>query len=216
MRPLLQLALDYASIPEALATCRRLAAEVDVLEAGTLLIAAEGMRAVRCLRASYPDHLLAADFKVADAGALLAKMSFDAGADWMTVICAAPIATVESALKVARRHPKGDVQIELFGNWTFEDAAEWRRAGITQAIYHRGRDAQAAGQSWSKTDLDKLRRLADMGFETSVTGGLTVEDLPLFRDIPVKVFIAGRSLGEAPDPAAAARAFKSRIAELWS
>lgn len=214
-RPLLQLALDQVSLDAALAATRSLAGEVDVLEAGTLLIAAEGMQAVRCLRALYPDRVIVADFKVADAGSLLAKMSFDAGADWMTVICAAPVATIKSALDVARRLPKGDVQIELFGNWTFDDAALWRAAGITQVIYHRGRDAQAAGQSWAKTDLDKLRRLADMGFETSVTGGLSPEDLPLFQGIPVKVFIAGRSLSDAADPAAAARAFKTRIAELW-
>lgn len=214
-KPLLQLALDNTALGDALVSTRLLAAEVDVLEAGTILIAAEGMQSVRCLRALYPDHIVAADIKVADAGSVLAKMSYDAGANWMTVICSAPIATVETALAVARQRKNCDVQIELFGNWTFEEAAEWRKAGITQAIYHRGRDAQAAGQSWSDADLDKLRRLADMGFEPSVTGGLTTEELVLFKGIPVKVFIAGRSMRDAADPAAAARAFKARIAELW-
>jgi 3-dehydro-L-gulonate-6-phosphate decarboxylase len=83
-------------------------------------------------------------------------------------------------------------------------------------VYHRGRDAQAAGQSWGAEDLDKIRRLAGMGFDLSITGGLVVEDLPLFKGIPVKVFIAGRSIRDASDPAAAARAFKARIAELWA
>jgi len=213
--PLLQLALDNTSLAEALVSTRLLAAEVDVLEAGTILIAAEGMQSVRCLRALYPDHLVAADIKVADAGSVLAKMSYTAGANWMTVICSAPIATVESALSEARKSGDHDVQIELFGNWSFEEAAEWRRAGITQAIYHRGRDAQAAGQSWGEADLSKVRRLADMGFELSVTGGLTPDELGLFAGIPVKVFIAGRSMRDAADPAGAARAFKARIAEIW-
>jgi len=213
--PLLQLALDNTSLADALVSTRLLAAEVDVLESGTILIAAEGMQSVRCLRALHPNHIIAADIKVADAGSVLAKMSYTAGANWMTVICSAPIATVESALSVARKSENLDVQIELFGNWTFEEAAEWRRVGITQAIYHRGRDAQAAGQSWGEEDLAKVRRLADMGFELSITGGLTPEELGLFKGIPVKVFIAGRSMRDASDPAAAARAFKAAITRIW-
>ena len=214
--PLLQLALDNRSLPEALAATRLLASEVDVLEVGTILVCAEGMAAVRALRSLYPKHVVLADIKAADAGSILASMCFDSGADWMTVICCAPIATVETALAEAARRGGRDVQVELTGSWSWEEAEAWRRAGIKQVVYHRGRDAQAAGQSWSDDDLGKIRKLAEMGFELSVTGGLTIEDLPLFRGIPVKVFIAGRSIREARDPAAAARAFRTRIAELWA
>lgn len=213
--PLLQLALDNRSLPSALEATRILAAEVDVLEAGTILVCAEGMQAVRCLKALYPDRIVLADIKAADAGSILADMCFSNGADWMTVICCAPIATVQTALTEAKKRGDRDVQIELTGSWSWEEAEAWRAAGLTQVVYHRGRDAQAAGQSWSDDDLSKIRRLAEMGFELSITGGLTIEDLPLFAGLPVKVFIAGRAIRDAADPAAAARAFKAKIAELW-
>lgn len=214
--PMLQLALDNKTLADALQATRILANEVDVLEAGTILVCAEGMQAVRCLKALYPNRIVLADIKAADAGSILANMCFSNGADWMTVICCAPIATVETAMAEARkRGGELDVQIELTGSWTWEEADAWRKAGVKQVVYHRGRDAQAAGQSWSEDDLAKIRRLADMGFELSITGGLVIEDLPLFKGIPVKVFIAGRSIRDAQDPAAAARAFKARIAELW-
>lgn len=213
--PLLQLALDNRSLPSALEATRILAAEVDVLEAGTILVCAEGMQAVRCLKALYPDRIVLADIKAADAGSILADMCFSNGADWMTVICCAPIATVQTALAEAKKRGDRDVQIELTGSWSWEEAEAWRAAGLNQVVYHRGRDAQAAGQSWSDDDLSKIRRLAEMGFELSITGGLTIEDLPLFAGLPVKVFIAGRAIRDAADPAAAARAFKAKIAELW-
>ncbi len=213
--PLLQLALDNRSLPSALEATRILAAEVDVLEAGTILVCAEGMQAVRSLKALYPDRIVLADIKAADAGSILADMCFSNGADWMTVICCAPIATVQTALAEAKKRGDRDVQIELTGSWSWEEAEAWRAAGLTQVVYHRGRDAQAAGQSWSDDDLSKIRRLAEMGFELSITGGLTIEDLPLFAGLPVKVFIAGRAIRDAADPAAAARAFKAKIAELW-
>lgn len=212
--PLLQVALDHLNLPDALAATRRLAPHVEVLEVGTILCAAEGARAVAEIRALYPDHTIVADLKVADAGAVLAEMVFSRGATWMTVICCAPYATTEKALEVARRYD-GDIQIELYGEWTFAQAEEWKRIGLKQAIYHRGRDAQAAGKGWDEVDISKIRRLAEMGFEVSITGGLTPKDVPQFAGIPAKAFISGRTLYGADDPAAAARAFREAIERAW-
>jgi len=198
-KPLLQLALDHTSLPEALETVKVLHPYIDIIESGTILCVSEGMKAVRELRALYPDHTLVCDLKVADAGEMLATEAFNAGADWMTVICAAPLATMASAQKVAAAR-NCEIQIEL---------------GITQAIYHRGRDAQASGQTWGQKDLDLMKQLSDVGIHLSVTGGITPEDLHLFRDISVKAFIAGRALAQAPDPAAAANAFHQAINDIW-
>lgn len=215
--PLLQLALDNTSLEEALDSTRVLAPELDVIEAGTVLMTTAGTQALRALRALYPDHIIACDIKVADAGGLLAKtMIGENGADWMTVICAAPIATFETALAEAQKYPKGDIQVELFGNWTFEEASEWRKVGIKQAIYHRGRDAQAAGQTWGEVDIQKISHLAEMGFEVSVTGGLEISDLKLFKGIPIKAFIAGRTLRDASNPIAEAQGFKNEMNKWWS
>lgn len=213
-KPLLQVALDTLDIPAALKATRALAPEVDVLEVGTILCYAEGARAVATLRALYPDQIILADLKAADAGTTVAEIVFSQGATWMTVICCAPYATMEAALAVARKYD-GDVQIELYGEWTFEQAAKWLELGLTQAIYHRGRDAEFAGQKWGEADLAKIRKLAEMGFDVSVTGGLNPKDLGIFQGIPVKCFIAGRGLYGAEDPAQAAREFKAAIEKYW-
>lgn len=218
--PMLQLALDNRSLGDALTATRILANEVDVIEAGTILCCAEGMQAVRCLKSLYPDRVILADIKAADAGQILASMVFDNKADWMTVICCAPIATVKSALNEAQRRTEvdgilRDVQVELTGSWTWDEANAWKEIGIKQVVYHRGRDAQAAGQSWSRDDLAKIERLADMGFELSITGGLVVDDLVLFKNYPIKVFIAGRSIRDAKDPVSAAREFKTAFGKYW-
>jgi 3-dehydro-L-gulonate-6-phosphate decarboxylase len=213
-RPLLQVALDHGDLDEALKSARLLAPEVDVLEAGTILCFADGARVVASLRQHFPRHIILADLKVADAGSVLAEMVFSKGATWMTVICCAPIATMEAALKVARTN-NGDIQVELYGDWTFEQAAQWLRCGLVQMVYHRGRDAQKAGKAWDESDLEKIRRLVAMGCEVSVTGGLRPEDVPLFKGIPIKGFIGGRSLCESADPVAVARAFRRAIEQEW-
>ncbi|SVX59911.1 3-keto-L-gulonate-6-phosphate decarboxylase UlaD [Klebsiella pneumoniae] len=95
----------------------------------------------------------------------------------------------------------GDVQIELTGYWTWEQAQQWRDAGIGQVVYHRSRDAQAAGVAWGEADITAIKRLSDMGFKVTVTGGLALEDLPLFKGIPIHVFIAGRGYVVQTNPA---------------
>ena len=53
----------------------------------------------------------------------------------MTCICCATIPTMESALKAitAERETGRRNQIELYGDWTFEQAQLWLDAGISQA-----------------------------------------------------------------------------------
>ncbi|HEY2454846.1 MAG TPA: 3-keto-L-gulonate-6-phosphate decarboxylase UlaD [Scandinavium sp.] len=213
-RPLLQLALDHTELKHALHNVDLLIGHVDIIEAGTILCLNEGRQAVRRLRERCPDKIIVADWKVADAGETLAQQAFSAGANWMTVICAAPLATVEKAHQVAVQN-HGEIQIELFGNWTLDDARGWHNAGIRQAIYHRGRDAQARGQNWSEEDLARMKALSEIGLALSVTGGITPESLPLFRDINVKAFIAGRALTNAPQPQQVALAFHQQLSSLW-
>ena len=188
-----------------------------MLEAGTILVCAEGMQAVRSLKALYPDRIVLGRHQGRRRRldprrhVLLQRRRLD---DRHLPAPRSPRCRPRSA--EAKKREGRDVQIELTGSWSWEEAEAWRAVGLTQVVYHRGRDAQAAGQSWSDDDLAKIRRLAEMGFELSITGGLTIEDLPLFAGlVPVKVFIAGRAIRDAADPAAAARAFKAKIAELW-
>ena len=195
-RPLLQLALDHSSLEAAQRDVTLLKDSVDIVEAGTILCLNEGLGAVKALREQCPDKIIVADWKVADAGETLAQQAFGAGANWMTIICAAPLATVEKGHAMAQRCG-GEIQIELFGNWTLDDARDWHRIGVRQAIYHRGRDAQASGQQWGEADLARMKALSDIGLELSITGGITPADLPLFKDIRVKAFIAGRALAGA-------------------
>lgn len=212
--PLLQLALDHTSLQAAQHDVALLHDHVDIVEAGTILCLTEGLNAVRALRQQCPDKIIVADWKVADAGETLAQQAFNAGANWMTIICAAPLATVIKGHEVALAH-NAEIQIELFGNWTLDDARAWYAAGIRQAIYHRGRDAQASGQQWGDADLSRMKALSDIGLELSITGGVTPADLPLFKEINAKAFIAGRALAGAANPAQVAAEFHSQIRDIW-
>ncbi|VSJ86925.1 3-keto-L-gulonate-6-phosphate decarboxylase [Streptococcus pneumoniae] len=215
--PNLQVALDHSDLQGALKAAVSVGQEVDIIEAGTVCLLQVGSELAEVLRSLFPDKIIVADTKCADAGGTVAKNNAVRGADWMTCICCATIPTMEAALKAIKteRGERGEIQIELYGDWTFEQAQLWLDAGISQAIYHQSRDALLAGETWGEKDLNKVKKLIDMGFRVSVTGGLDVDTLKLFEGVDVFTFIAGRGITEAADPAGAARAFKDEIKRIW-
>lgn len=213
-KPMIQIALDQTDLISAIEVAKNVESFVDVIEVGTILAFAEGMNAVKTLRNNHPDHILVCDMKTTDGGAILARMAFEAGADWITVSAAAHIATIGACKNIADELGR-EIQIEIYGNWTFTDAQAWIDLGITQAIYHRSRDAELAGISWTNEDLEKMRRLSELGLELSITGGIVPEDLYLFEGIKAKTFIAGRALvGEKGR--ATAEALRAQIDRFWN
>lgn len=215
-RPKLQIALDTTDMPSALRPLNAAISQIDVIECGTILIIAEGLKAVREVRALYPNKTILADVRIVEAGALIARNCFEAGASWVSVVAGASMTTVEQVVKVADEFG-GEVQIELGENYDPEQAREWRRLGVTQVIVHRSRDAEVAGKlTWGPDDIQRIKELHDMGFMVTVTGGVKAEDLPFFKGAPVGVIISGRGIVKADDPLAAAKHLQDNISEVWS
>ncbi len=214
--PMLQMALDTFDLPSALGPLQKAHRHIDVIEVGTILCLSEGMHALRIIRSLFPEKTILADVRIAEAGSMIAKMCFEAGADWVSVVSGASMTTVQVVLQVAQEHG-GDVQIELSEGWTWEQARQWRDIGIRQVITHRSRDAEVKGMlTWSEMDFDTIRKLADMGFQVTVTGGVNAEEIPLFAGVPVYIFIAGRAILGANDPAQAAAHFQAAIAQTFT
>lgn len=213
--PKLQIALDTYDLPSALTPLQKAAAHIDVIECGTILCLAEGMRAVKIIRSLFPEKTLLADVRIAEAGSLISKMAFDAGANWVSVVSGATMTTAEAVMKEATKRG-GEVQIELIDGWTWEQVKQWRSLGVPQIITHRSRDAEAKGElTWSEKDFDEIRKLNNLGFKVTVTGGVVPQDILLFKGVPVFVFIAGRGIYAAPDPALAAKTFQDAIGKTF-
>jgi 3-dehydro-L-gulonate-6-phosphate decarboxylase len=55
-----------------------------------------------------------------------------------------------------------------------------------------------------------------MDFLVTITGGITLKDIGFFRNVPVYIFIAGRSIRDAVNPKLAAKEFQSEISKYWT
>jgi 3-dehydro-L-gulonate-6-phosphate decarboxylase len=210
-RPKLQLALDNHDLSSSLAAAQKAQSQVDVMEVGTMLAVENGMQAVRIMKSLFPDHIVLADIRIIKAGGKLAKLAFDSGADWVTVMSDASNDTIEAVVKEVISRKNKDIQIEINQSFTHGQTEYWRSLGITQLIYHRSSEVVDEEEKWSPEIINELKHLADNGFNLSITGGLSVDEIKLFKDVPVYCFIAGRKIANSKDPLQAAKEYKDEI-----
>jgi 3-dehydro-L-gulonate-6-phosphate decarboxylase len=212
-KPLLQVALDTPSFEDALRILSNgLDETVDIIEAGTLLLLGEGLRAVDLLRILYPHTLLVADFKciAPHFGSEILKHD----PNFVTVLSGAEEQVPKLISEEATNRGKGQqVQIELYNQVpTLEDLHRWQKMGISHIIYSRPRSRKG---SWSTEDRADIEMLCGEGMQVTATGGVSYEDLDILAGLPIFAIICGRSVRNAADPAAEARRIKQKIEALW-
>ncbi len=201
----LQLALDQGRTDELIGIARLAEPHVDWIEAGTPWILSEGLGVVRKLREAFPERQIVADLKIADAGELEAEMAFAAGADIVSVLGIAGDLTLQGALRAAGRH-RGRIVVDLLH--IPEPANRSREAidlGASLVVYHVAYDDPLVG----------LRRMPEVSQEARgaivVAGGIRLEDILAVARFRPAAIIVGRAIMEAPDPEAAARAFREAL-----
>lgn len=215
-KPVVQISLDVTSIGEALDHSRKaVRAGVDWLEAGTPLILAEGLRAVRVLRSEFPKHPVVADLKTMDGGYLEVEMMAKAGATHVVVMARAHKATVKMAVKAGR-----DYGVQVMGDdLGCEDKPAAARMlqdlGVDYIVHHVGYDERrdpeviAARQGRVPSPLDELADVVKaVSVPVQAVGGLSVEQVLELTKYGVYHLVLGAPLTVDAD------AFKSPAHDL--
>ena len=213
--PRLQLALDEPNLQDALNVLQATHDIIDIIEVGTILCLAEGMHAIREIRQQYSRHTIIGDVRIVRAGAKIANMVLDAGANWVTVVAEAPLTTLEATLEIAES-VNGQVQIEMSEMLDIQQAYQWKELGIRQVIYHSTAEVSSSGPGhWRTEALDIVKQLCDMSFDVTVTGGITPETVSMFAELPISIIIAGRSIWNSENPRQSALAMKEAIQQVY-
>ena len=204
----LQVAMDVLTTDDALALAGKVAPYVDIIELGTPLIKAEGLRAVTAIKRAHPDKIVFADLKTMDAGELEADIAFSAGADLVTVLGTAGDSTIVGAVKAATAHNKG-VVVDLIG--VADKVARAREVIALGAVFvemHAGLDEQAEAGFTLETLL-AAGETAKVPF--SLAGGVSAATIESVQRAGASVAVAGGAIYGADDPAAAAAELRAAI-----
>jgi 3-hexulose-6-phosphate synthase len=204
----LQVAMDVLTTDDALALAGKVAPYVDIIELGTPLIKAEGLRAVTAIKDAHPDKNVFADLKTMDAGELEAEIAFSAGADLVTVLGTAGDSTIVGAVAAATKHGKGIV-VDLIG--VKDKSARAREVialGAQFVEMHAGLDEQAEDGFTFQTLLTDG---TESGVDFSVAGGVSLATIASVQSAGASVAVAGSAIYSATDPAEAAAALRAAI-----
>ena len=197
----LQVALDLFSTEKALEVLEEIGQYADIIELGTPLMIAEGVRAVKAVKAKYPEKIIFADIKVMDGGSVIPKIAFEAGADMISVLAAADDATVKSAIASAREYGKA----ALVDMCSIKDiAARGKEVDVMKPDYvcvHVGYDIQDTGVD----PIEELRKLDGIRSAKAIAGGINIHTFENAVKSPADVIIVGGGLYNQPNMAGLAK-----------
>jgi len=208
-RPVLQVALDLLDLSRALPIAREaVRGGADWIEAGTPLIKSEGMESVRRLRSAFPGHVIVADMKVADTGALEVEMAAKAGASVVCILGDADDAVIAEAVRTA----------SVFGVRLMADlinvsdpvvrSRELEALGVHILNAHVGIDQQMIGKS-SLGLLEAIR--GAVAIEIAVAGGLDARTAPQASARGADIVIVGGAITRSADVQDSARKVREAL-----
>ena len=221
--PIIQISLDLTSIAEAVEHAHKaVRAGVDWLEAGTPLLLAEGLHAVKALRAEFPGHPIVADLKTMDGGYLEVEMMAKAGATHVVVMARSHPATIKAAVKAGR-----DFGVRVMGdNLGCRDKAgaalAMQELGVDYIVHHVGYDerrdpeVQALCGGRAPRPLDDLQSVVDaVQIPVQAVGGLSVAEVMRLPDYGVRHLVLGAPLAvDAESFAAPAHDLEALLREI--
>ncbi|MDJ0975179.1 MAG: orotidine 5'-phosphate decarboxylase [Planctomycetota bacterium] len=199
----LQLALDFIDMHRALKAAEEaVAGGVHVLEIGTPLLKAEGLDAVRALRAKFPKHEIVCDAKTMDAGRIELETAAKAGASIATVLGVASDSTIEECVEAGRNYGIR-VLVDLLG---CEDPVARAQFAASVGAYAVNVHCPIDDQVRGKNPLDTLRAVrAAVSIPVTVAGGITARTAPEVVAAGADVVIVGGAITKAQDAEAATR-----------
>ncbi|WP_238651913.1 3-hexulose-6-phosphate synthase [Paenibacillus piscarius] len=205
----LQLALDLVDIQGAIELVKEVEEHVDVVEIGTPVVINEGLRAVKELKAAFPNLTVLADLKIMDAAGYEVGQASAAGADIITILGAAEDESIKGAVAEAKKLGKQILADMIAVKDIAARAQQLDELGVDYICVHTGYDLQAVGKN-SFEDLSTIKSVVKHA-KTAVAGGIKLETLPeVIKQQPDLVIVGGGITGKE-DKKAAAREMQALI-----
>ena len=205
----LQAALDTLSIEECEKLLEQTKGFIDIAEVGTPFVIEEGMRPVRIFKEKFPNIEVLADVKIMDAGEYEADKCFAAGADIATVLGVSNNATIEGAIRSARKHGRKIMVDMIEVKNLAERAAEIDEMGADYICVHTAFDIQKTGAD-PLEDLKTVNKVIKHA-KSAVAGGVKLATIDAIAEEGAAIIVVGGAICTAEDPSDAARQMKSHL-----
>jgi 3-hexulose-6-phosphate synthase len=201
--------LDTPDLTHELELAGKVAAYVDLIEAGTPLLIREGIRAVRELRRRHRGRPIVADIKVVDAGEPIAELAFAAGATVVTVLGNASDELIERVVRSANRYDGQVMADSLTVTNIPERARQLRDLGVSSLCVNRRGFKRVKGLNREER-IGQIEELVEkIELPVYLAGGIDTNELALLRELPLAGVIVGAAIAGASSPAEVAKKMRA-------
>lgn len=203
--PPVQIALDLIDLPRAVQIAKEaVKGGVTWIEAGTPLIKAEGMNAIRELRNTFPSFTIVADMKTMDAGAVEVEIAAKAGANIVLILGVSPDSMISEAVLAGRKYG-AKIGTDLIAiDDPVKRAVELENLGVDIINIHVGLDQQVLGMDPIEL-VRKVSEACSSNVQIAAAGGLNSETAVKAYEAGADIIIVGGSLYKAKHPEASAK-----------
>lgn len=205
----LQLALDLVNIPDAIELVKEVEDHIDIVEIGTPVVINEGLRAVKEVKAAFPNLKVLADLKIMDAAGYEVMKASEAGADIITILGAAEDMSIKGAVEEAKKQGKQVLVDMIAVKDLAERAKQVDELGVDYICVHTGYDLQAVGKN-SFEDLHTIKSVVKNA-KTAIAGGIKLETLPEAIKTQPDLIIVGGGITSKEDKKAVAAQMQQMV-----
>lgn len=214
--PKLQLALDHLNLELALTTLKQVEPYVDLVEAGTPLVKAEGLKTILPALAQCTRKPLVADLKTADVAAYEFEFAKQFGASYMTMLGSSPRENIQEGVEFAQNYGV-NVVVDMLGVDNYvEKAIELVKQGVEYLGLHCGISEQMAGKTIFQKTQEVSQAISGLGGQIVVAGGINADNMTKLKGIEnIAIVIVGGSITKSPQPADSAKQLQATIREVF-
>ena len=207
----LQVSFDMTDIDKALDIAKQVEPYVDIFEIGSLLIDAHGAEVVQQFRTAFPDKTLLADTKIVDRGNKTAKMFYDAGADWVTVMAGTSDEVIASVCQAGDTAGNKKVMLDLIDSDSYaQSALDAQNLGVDAIMYHMAHDSLENQTDFFIDTWELVRENTKLPIFIAPRSNLDDLEETIIQRRPAGLII-GSAICKADDPAKVAEHFAQLI-----
>ena len=200
----LQISFDTMDLEKALEIASQVATAADILEVGTPLIYAHGLKAVESFKNEFPAKVVLADCKLVDRGREIVSLFAQSGANWITVMAGTSKQVIHSACATAN-NLNVKVMLDLLDSDSpAQSALEAKGIGADALLFHQPYDEKD-----SLTFMDTWQMIkGNSSLPIYVSAKITRDNIDHIIQLKPDGIVVGRSITESEYPAQEAAFFK--------
>lgn len=199
--PLLQVALDFVNLDDALKVASKvIAAGAHVIEVGTPLVKIYGLKAVDELKNVARNNLIVADLKTADATKLEIPPYIGKGVDGVTVMGVADDEVIEEAISICREAKVALIVDLMYVQNPINRAFRLADLGVDVVALHVGVDVQKKRGITVKELLREVSEVSASDIVVMVAGGIKPHEVGIFASRGARIIVIGSAITKSRDP----------------